>query len=74
MADTVVSAGQGIAGVVVSATVILKLQVAELPAASVAVQVTVVIPRGKGEGALFESVMLPAVQLSETAGCEMAPV
>ena len=56
-AETVVSAGQVIVGGVESTTVILNVQVAELPAVSVAVQVTVVMPSGRAEGASFESVI-----------------
>jgi hypothetical protein len=42
-------AGQVIAGGVVSATVIVKLQLTLLPLASVAVQVTVLVPRANTE-------------------------
>ena len=46
-AGTVMSCGQVATGACVSLTVTVKLQVAWLPAASVAVQVTVVWPTGK---------------------------
>jgi len=44
---TVILAGQVIVGACVSITVIVNVQVAVLPAASVAVDVTVVAPTGK---------------------------
>ena len=44
---TVTAAGQVIVGACVSFTVTVKVQVAVLPTASVAVDVTVVVPTGK---------------------------
>ncbi len=49
VASIVMGAVHSTLGGVVSSTVIVKLQVAEFPAASVAVQVTVVVPKGKSE-------------------------
>ncbi len=49
MASIVIGAVQATLGAVVSSTVIVNEQEAEFPAASVAVQVTVVVPRGKSE-------------------------
>ena len=49
-----------------SVTVTVCVHVAIFPLASVAVQVTVVVPFGKAEGALFDTVTF--VQLSLTEG------
>ena len=46
---TVISAGQVATGASVSLTVILNEQVSALPAGSVAIQVTVVVPTGNVE-------------------------
>ena len=63
---TVIAAGATIVGGTLSVTVITCVAVAEFPAASVTVQVTVVLPIGKEVGALF--VTLATVQLSAVTG------
>ena len=65
-ADAVTFAGAVIVGFVLSITVIVWVAVVLFPAASVAVQVTVVFPNGKLAGALF--VTLAKVQLSVATG------
>ena len=59
-------AGQVITGGMLSVTVTIWAQVAVFPLASVAVQVTVVVPFGKTAGALLLTVV--PVQLSLIAG------
>ena len=51
-------------GAVLSTTVITCVAVAVLPAASVAVQVTVVLPSGKAAGALLVTVTVPQSTLA----------
>ena len=50
-----------------SFTVTVCVQVCVFPAASVAIQVTVVFPKGKVDGALFVTVIAP-LQLSDVVG------
>jgi hypothetical protein len=65
------SAGQVITGGWVSVTVTVKLQLVELPAASVTEQLTVVVPFGNDEPEAGEQFGAPTpVQLSPTAGAE----
>ena len=60
------SAGQVITGVSVSLTVTINVQVSALPAGSVAIQVTVVVPTGNTEPeAGLQDIEAPA-QLSVT--------
>lgn len=65
-------AGQVIVGACVSLTVTVKEQLAGLPAASLTVQLTVVVPFGKVEpdGGVQTGVPTP-VQLSETVGAKV---
>ncbi len=63
---TVNAAGAVIVGFTLSTTVTTCVAVAEFPAASITVQVTVVFPNGKEVGALF--VTLATVQLSAVTG------
>ena len=69
---TVVSAGQEIDGASSSTTVTFWVQVAVFPAASVAVQVTVVSPSGKLDGALLVTVT-ELSQLSVAVAVPMSP-
>ena len=66
-AETTTVAGQVIVGFLVSFTVTICVQVSVFPAASFAVQVTVVSPIGKTNGALFVTVTVP-LQLSDVVG------
>jgi hypothetical protein len=59
-------AGAVMVGLMLSTTVTSCVAVAVLPAASVTVQVTVVLPNGNATGALFTT--LATVQLSEVTG------
>ena len=52
-------------GAVLSTTVMICVAVAVLPAASVAVQVTVVLPSGKAAGALLVTVTVPQSTLAK---------
>jgi hypothetical protein len=61
---TLTVGGQVIVGSCVSTTVTVKVQLASLPAASVAVAVTVVVPTGKVEPEGGEDTTVTAVQLS----------
>ena len=61
-------AGQVTTGTSVSLTMMLKLQVAVLPAASVAVQVTVLVPLAKVEPLAGAHTEVAPGQLSLTAG------
>jgi hypothetical protein len=62
----VIFCGQLIVGACVSFTVTVNEQVAVLPPASVAVQVTVVVPMGKGDPEAGEHMAVAPGQLSET--------
>jgi hypothetical protein len=66
VALVVMFAGAVIVGFVLSITVTVCVAVAVLPAASVTVQVTVVLPNGKANGALLTT--LATVQLSAVTG------
>ena len=70
---TVTVAGQLITGAVVSCTVTIWSHVPLLPNASVAVQVTVVLPRGKHEGALLVIEVI-AAHASETVGVALTTI
>ena len=61
--------GQVIAGLSVSLTVTVKVQVAVFPESSVAVEVTVVVPLGKAapEGGLLATVGVPQLSVAPTA-------
>ena len=61
-------AGQVIVGGCVSLTVMVKLHVAVLPVASVAVQFTVVVPFGKNDPDAGEQITLVPGQLSLNVG------
>jgi hypothetical protein len=65
-AFTVMFAGAVIVGIVLSRTVMICEAVEVFPTASVAVQVTIVVPIGYTAGALF--VTVTALQLSEVEG------
>src|SRR5256885_6707950 len=67
---TVTRAGQEIVGSCVSLTITVWGQVALLPWLSVTVQITVLVPTGKSEGALLVTVTGP--QLSATVGVPRA--
>src|SRR5262249_10148402 len=69
-AITVTSAGQAMVGGCVSLTITVCGQVMLLPWLSVAVQMTVLVPTGKSEGASFVRVTGP--QLSDTIGAPSA--
>jgi len=72
LAVTVTLAGQVIAGACVSLTVTVKVHGADvLPAASRAVQVTVVVPIVKNVPLAGEQVVVTAEQLSEAAGVKV---
>jgi hypothetical protein len=66
LVPVVIAAGAVIVGLILSKTVTVCVAVAVLPAASVTVQVTVVLPTGKAAGALFTT--LATVQLSAVIG------
>jgi hypothetical protein len=69
---TVIATGAVITGFSLSSIVTVCVAVAVFPAASVAVQVTVVVPTGNVAGALFATVV--PVQLSENTGVPNATV
>jgi hypothetical protein len=58
-AFTVTAAGHVIVGFSLSTTVTLCVQVAVLPRPSVTVHVTLVVPTGNSDGALFVTVIVP---------------
>lgn len=66
----VTAAGQAIFGGCASLTCTVNEQTPVLPAASVAVQVTVEMPTGKNEPEVGEQVGIAAVQLSTATGAE----
>ena len=67
----VMGAGQVMAGGSVSLTVTVKVHVAVFPDASVAVQVTVVVPFGKAEPEAGEQLVVTPGQLSLAAGAKV---
>ena len=66
--DLVIFAGHAMVGFSVSLTVTVKVHVAVLPDASVAVQVTVVVPFGKAVPEAGEQLVVTPGQLSLAVG------
>ena len=71
--SAVASSGTVRTGTVVSAIVTVCVSVAELPASSVAVHVTVVVPRGNTSGASLVTMGLGSLS-SVTVGCPRSPL
>jgi hypothetical protein len=75
LADTEMADGHPvITGLVMSVTITLNVQLAVLPAASVAVYVTGVVPKGKREPEACELVKVETEQLSDAVGAVQVAV